>query len=172
MILFVLWTFVSTPLYKISSQIHIYPKNIPQHYFVSWEPEGHYQYSNMFRWEPEGGYCCTKPMAIAPFWFSTEHLWSVITPFWLSTDDIYPKNIPQHCLVSWEPEGHYQYSNMFCWEPEGGYCCTKSMVIAPFWFSTEHLWILIAPFWLSTAWSIYLNMASLWESETMTVSID
>ena len=27
-------------------------------------------------------------MAIAPFWFSTEHLWSAITPFWLSTDDI------------------------------------------------------------------------------------
>ena len=26
--------------------------------------------------------------AIAPFWFSTEHLWSVITLFWLSTDDI------------------------------------------------------------------------------------
>ena len=28
-------------------------------------------------------------MAIAPFWFSMEHLWSAITPFGLSTDNIY-----------------------------------------------------------------------------------
>ena len=35
------------------------------------------------------------------------------------------------------------------WEPEGRYRCKKSMVIAPFWFSVEHLWIVIAPFWLS-----------------------
>ena len=27
-------------------------------------------------------------MAILPFWFSTEHLWSAITPFWLLTDDM------------------------------------------------------------------------------------
>ena len=26
---------------------------------------------------------------------------------------------------------------MFCWEPKGGYCCTMSMMIAPFWFSTK-----------------------------------
>ena len=32
--------------------------------------------------------CCTKSRAIAPFWLSTEYLWSAITPFWLSTDDI------------------------------------------------------------------------------------
>ena len=41
----------------------------------------------MFRWEPEGRYyhwLCT----IAPFWFSTEHIWAAITPFWLSTDDM------------------------------------------------------------------------------------
>ena len=56
--------------------------------FVSWEPEGRYCSSKLFRWEPEGGYCCTKSMATAPFWFSTEHLWSAITPFWLSTDDL------------------------------------------------------------------------------------
>ena len=32
--------------------------------------------------------------AIAPFWFSSEHLWnwSAITPFWLSTDDIIAYN--------------------------------------------------------------------------------
>ena len=43
----------------------------------------------MFHWEPKGGYCCTKSMAIAPFWFSTEHLWFAIAPFWLSTDDMF-----------------------------------------------------------------------------------
>ena len=71
-------------------------------YIVSWEPEGRYHYSKMFhwepegrfhyskrfRWEPDGRYCCTKSMAIAPLWFSTEHLWMLIVPFWLSTDDI------------------------------------------------------------------------------------
>ena len=57
-------------------------------YIVSWEPVGHYQYSEMFFLEPEGGYRCTKSVVIVPFWFSTEHLWIVIAPFWLSTDDI------------------------------------------------------------------------------------
>ena len=61
---------------KMHSTLHI----------VSWEPEGRYQYSEMFQWEPEGRYCCT--IAIVPFWFSMEHLWVVIVPFWLSTDDI------------------------------------------------------------------------------------
>ena len=42
----------------------------------------------MFCREPERRYCCTKSMAIAPFWFSTEHLWSAIAPFWLSADNI------------------------------------------------------------------------------------
>ena len=41
-------------------------------------------------------------------------------------------------FVSWEPEGRWRFRKMFRWEPEGCYCCTKSMVIAPFWFSTEH----------------------------------
>ena len=59
------------------------------HNIVSWEPEGRYCSSKMFRWEPEGRYCCIKSMAIAPFWFSMEHLWTAIAPFWLSTDDIY-----------------------------------------------------------------------------------
>ena len=39
-------------------------------------------------------------------------------------------------IISWEPEGHYRCSKMFCWEPEGRYCWVfffKSMVIAPFW---------------------------------------
>ena len=51
-------------------------------------------------------------------------------------------------IVSWEPEGRY-YSKMFHWEPEGRYHCPKFMVTAPFWCSTEHLWIVIVPFWLS-----------------------
>ena len=55
-------------------------------YIVSWEPEGRYQYSKMFRWEPEGHFCCTKSMVIVPFWFSMEHLWIVIASFWLSAD--------------------------------------------------------------------------------------
>ena len=38
----------------------------------------------MFPWEPEGHYCCTKSMAIAPFWFATEHPWTVLMPCWLS----------------------------------------------------------------------------------------
>ena len=32
-------------------------------------------------------YSCTKYMAIAPFWFSTERSRTALTPFWLSTDD-------------------------------------------------------------------------------------
>ena len=51
-------------------------------------------------------------MAIAPFWFSTEHLWSAITPFRLSTDDIvktkdifvYLSIHPSICLPS--PSNH------------------------------------------------------------------
>ena len=41
------------------------------------------------RYEPEGRHCCAKSMAIAPFWFSTEHLWTVLTSFWLAADDIH-----------------------------------------------------------------------------------
>ena len=72
-------------IYKCSSNI------------VSWEPEGCYYYSKMFRWEPEGRYCHRLSTAIAPFWFSTDHLWILIAPFWLLTDDMF----------HWEPEGHY-----------------------------------------------------------------
>ena len=69
-------------------------------------------------------------------------------------------------IVSWESEGHYQYSGMFCWEPEGCYCCTKSMVIVPFWFSKEHLWIVIAPFWLLTDNIIWIWIAGTqWEDK-------
>ena len=40
----------------------------------------------MFRWEPEGRYHHRLFTAIAPFWFSTEHLWRLIAPLWLSAD--------------------------------------------------------------------------------------
>ena len=53
-------------------------------------------------------------------------------------------------FVSWEPEGRYHYSKMFCWEPEGRDPRRHCAAIAPFLFLAEHLWILIAPFWLST----------------------
>ena len=40
----------------------------------------------MLRWEPEGHYCCTKFIAIMPFWYSTEHSWTTLTPFSFSGD--------------------------------------------------------------------------------------
>ena len=39
---------------------------------------------------------------------------------------------------------------MFCWEPEGHYHHWLYTAIAPFWFSTEHIWTALMPFWLST----------------------
>ena len=53
-------------------------------------------------------------------------------------------------IVSWEPEGRYCRSKMFCWEPEGRYCHWLCTAIVSFWFSMEHLWAAITPFWLST----------------------
>ena len=45
----------------------------------------------------KGRYRYTKSMAIAPFWFSTEHRWCAITPFWLSTDDIFDMYYGVNC---------------------------------------------------------------------------
>ena len=59
-----------------------------QGHIVTWEPEGHYCISKMFRWEPEGRYRHRIFTATASFWFSMEHLWTAIMPFRLSTDDI------------------------------------------------------------------------------------
>ena len=67
-------------------------------------------------------------------------------------------------IVSWEPEGRYCRSKMFCWEPDGRYCHWLCTVIAPFWFSTEHLWAAIMPFWFSAddiCRKFLLRMASL-----------
>ena len=52
-------------------------------------------------------------------------------------------------IISWEPEGHYHYSKMFCWDPEGRYRHRHCTAIAPFWFSMEHCWILILRHWLN-----------------------
>ena len=68
----------------------------------------------------------------------------------------------QH-TVSWEPEGRYWYSKMFCWEPEGRYRCTMFMAITPFRFSMEHLWIVIAPFWFSME-HLWIVIAPFWLS--------
>ena len=55
-----------------------------------------------------------------------------------------------HYIFSWEPRGrHHQLSVMFPWEQKGSYRCTKSMAIAPFWFSMEHQWTALTPFWFS-----------------------
>ena len=53
-------------------------------------------------------------------------------------------------VVSWEPEGRYQYSKLFHWEPKGRYRCTMPTAKVPFWFSMEYLWIVVMPFWLAT----------------------
>ena len=75
-------------------------------YVVSWEPEGRHCSSKMFHWEPEGCYHCTKSMAIAPFWFSMEHLWNAITPFWLSTDNVAVMG------SLWKPSSNAQVSKL------------------------------------------------------------
>ena len=54
-------------------------------------------------------------IAIVPFWFSTEHCWTLLMPFWLSADDAYllkwfyfaitPTSIrPQRVLPQTSPE--------------------------------------------------------------------
>ena len=65
-------------------------------------------------------------------------------------------------FVSWELEGHYQYSTMFCWEPEGSYRCVTSMAKAPFWFSMEHRGIVIKPVWFSDDDAFNLTSAARW----------
>ena len=82
-------------------------------YIVSWEPEGRYCRSKMFRWEPEGRYCHWRCTAIAPFWFSMEHLWAAITPFWLSTDDIY-KSERENCMHNKWGSIHAYISSSHC----------------------------------------------------------
>ena len=101
---------------------------------VSWEPEGHYWCSKMFRWEAEWRYRCTKsrPMVIyapfwfsmeyrwtasMPFWFSMEHHWTVLMPFWLSANDVIHHSITvimqKHSQLSGLEEKDYQMKSLF-----------------------------------------------------------
>ena len=61
----------------------------------------------------------------------------------------------QDGMLSVESQKGYQYSKMFHWEPEGRYHHRLCIVIAPFWFWREHLWIFIMPFWLSIDDMVY-----------------
>ena len=56
---------------------------------------------HLVSWEPEGRYCHSLCIAIAPFWFSTEHLLTLLMPFWLSTTDTgtYNPTILRHPLA-------------------------------------------------------------------------
>ena len=62
-----------------------------EHIF-SWEPEGRYCRSKLFHWEPEGRYCHWLCTAMAPFWFSTEHLWQVCNNAHLALNWRYAKS--------------------------------------------------------------------------------
>ena len=69
------------------------------------------------------------------------------------------KNVPvckRNCNFDlWNWIADTDHSNIVSWVPEGHTCCTKSMAIAPFWFSTGHHWkVLITLFWWKQC---YLN---------------
>ena len=107
-----------------------------------WEPEGHYYmyYSTMYRWELEGCYRCTNSMAIAPFWFSTEHCYTTLMPFWFSMEHCYTTLMPfwfsmEHCYTALIP---FWFSMEHCYT-----------TLMPFWFSTEHCYTMLMPFWFS-----------------------
>ena len=41
--------------------------------------------SRVFHWKLQLLYRCTKSMALAPFWLSTEHRWTALMPLWFSS---------------------------------------------------------------------------------------
>ena len=109
-------------------------------------------------------------MAIAPFWFSTEHLWSAITPFWLSTDDIvYLNTLLMYKLVHSIPFGRYAFEQLrskpahsqfmkdkclicwqfISWEPEGCWQCLMLFCWEPErrYHCTKSM--AVVPFWFS-----------------------
>ena len=51
-------------------------------------------------------------MAIAPFWFSTEHLWSAIAPFWLSADEMWNGIQYLKCNSSKNWSSSYMFENV------------------------------------------------------------
>ena len=71
-------------------------------------------------------------------------------------------------IVSWEPEGHYCCSKMFCWEPEGCYIATDFVQrLAPFWFSTKPALnivnALLALNWRYSGHILYVSLHSFWK---------
>ena len=67
---------------------------------------------------------------------------------------------PYHQLSVESQKGVLTYSMMFYCESVGRCCCTKSVVITPFWFSREQCRTALTPFWLSAhdvyyEWPIY-----------------
>ena len=107
--------------------------------FVSWEPEGHYQHSKMFHWEPEGRYRCTKSMAIAPFWFSVEHLWILVVPFWLSTDGLWLSLLIQWLFHLYGTVNHLSHIQNFPFCELSTCSCIWNL---PFWFFSGAMWII------------------------------
>ena len=108
------WIFLSYPYRRLEHKINHKPSTYESFqvhristwlksvvYIISWEPEGRHQSSRMFRWEPEGRYRITKSMAIALFWFSTEHVWMKIKD-------------QSSRMFRWEPEGRYRSTNVVC----------------------------------------------------------
>ena len=104
-------------------------------HIVSWEPEGRYCRSKMFPWEPEGRYCHWFCTAIAPFWFSREHLWSAIAPFWLSSDDIPPDSMRVGGGGGGEFAIDYNY-----WYHNRGLPCSRSQMKLNEMKQTEMKW--------------------------------
>ena len=60
-------------------------------------------------------------------------------------------------LISWEPEGYYDYSTMSYWEPEGRYSRTKLWRERP-----GHRWSALTPFWFSAVELLCLLACSLY----------
>ena len=71
--------------------------------------------------------------------------WAILSFLWLGEGlrgSPSSRSCSQHAftkghIVSWEPEGRYCSSKMFCWESEGRYHHRLCTAKAPFWFSTQ-----------------------------------
>ena len=75
-------------------------------------------------------------------------------------------SICQLSIISWEPEGHYQYSKMFRWEPEGHYHCINS-IWGPFTLAKTK----IQKTWVF-CWTVYTarnthNIQGFWHEKRM-----
>ena len=94
--------------------------------------------SDIITWEPEGRYCCTKSMAIMPFWLSTDKLCTILLLLQIG--------------ISWEPGRCYCYTVQNHKGTIVIYTHTKSMVLVSallvlngsmalttFWFSSSQV---------------------------------